>query len=689
VPRFLFLTAGLIAFSPTVRADEAIAPETVELVKKATVYIRIETDTWISSGTGFVISSDEKNVLIATNHHVALPTPPAGSRPAPTGKTSPITVVFDSGMKTQQSYTGTVVAADAEKDLAVVRVGRTKNLVRPIPYEEPVKLVETMQVYTFGFPFGELLASDKGFPTITIGKASVSSFRNGPDGELARVQIDGNLNPGNSGGPVVDSKGRLVGIAKSILRDGQGIGFAIPASDLTRLLQGRLGRVKVTSKKQTDSLATVRIEVDLIDPMESLRAATAYYLVVPPKTKRPEIEALDKHPGSKKLALNIEKSVGTAEFSLPTGEGEVMIQVMAEPAGKAVIANRVRAYSLAAVPKIYLSDLKEYAFVSGPPGWSFGKNGDLGNPEHAAIQVNGNQFTKGLGMHPPNPGKYTQISYNLSENAKEFRGSVALDDTVGGASASPVFFEVLGDKTSLWKSKPIQKSGLVEDFEIDVSGVKLLQLRVHAQGRSNFRCAGVWLDPYLADADSLFPDPKPKAAENPKVAGSPKIAEREKVPENPRIEGKGIVYLSDLKESDFVPGPGWGWGFGKNGDLGNMEHTPIQLNGTKYTKGLGMHPPDLGKYTQISYTLTEKAKKLKGSAGVDDSSLGASSPILFEVWGDKKSLWKSKPIQKKTDVEAFEINVTGIKALQLRVSLDGGSHRGCHAVWLDPYIVEE
>ena len=50
----------------------------------------------------------------------------------------------------------------------------------------------------------------------------------------------------------------------------------------------------------------------------------------------------------------------------------------------------------------------------------------------------------------------------------------------------------------LGKSKQIQDTKDTEDFEIDVSGIKLLQLRVSVEGRNtNFRCYPVWLDPYI------------------------------------------------------------------------------------------------------------------------------------------------------------------------------------------------
>jgi hypothetical protein len=180
----------------------------------------------------------------------------------------------------------------------------------------------------------------------------------------------------------------------------------------------------------------------------------------------------------------------------------------------------------------------------------------------------------------------------------------------------------------------------------------------------------------------------PRPGDNtPKPAGKGNQDQKPKVTENPVLTDKGISYLSDLKEFDYIPGAD-GWGFGKNGDLGDSRHSRIQTKNTIYTKALGMHPPNRGKYTQISYDLSEKAQEFKGAAAMSDSSHAASS-VRFEVFGDKQSLWKSKLIQKLGDVDEFTIDVGGIKLLQLRVYVEGPNNFYCDAVWLDPYIVEE
>ena len=220
-----------------------------------------------------------------------------------------------------------------------------------------------MPVYTFGFPFGTALSITDGNPAVTVGRATVSSLRNSPDGELAVIQIDGNLNPGNSGGPVVDAKGGLVGVAVATVRNGQGIGFAVPAAELAKLMRGRVGRVSVAPRKEADGTATVRIEAELIDPAERLASAVAHYLVLSPGTKRPDTTALDKHPGSKTVGLTVGKGTAAAEFKLPAAEGEILVQVAAGAAGQAGETAPVRAFSLVAGPSA--------AALAGPPpaGW--------------------------------------------------------------------------------------------------------------------------------------------------------------------------------------------------------------------------------------------------------------------------------------------------------------------------------
>ncbi|VTR96086.1 trypsin-like serine protease with c-terminal pdz domain : Trypsin-like serine protease with C-terminal PDZ domain OS=Singulisphaera acidiphila (strain ATCC BAA-1392 / DSM 18658 / VKM B-2454 / MOB10) GN=Sinac_0451 PE=4 SV=1: Trypsin_2 [Gemmata massiliana] len=358
MPRALLFVAALVVGTLSTRADEGLTPETVTAVKRAAVFVRVEGTDWGASGSGFVVAADKERVLIVTNHHVAL------KRPAGRPKPPELSVVFGSGTAAEREYPATVVGADEERDLAVLRVTGVKDPPEPIAYANPPKPVETMGVFSFGYPLGQALAVRKGFPAVTVGKASVSSLREGDDGELAVIQIDGNLNPGNSGGPVVDSKGRLVGVAVARARDGQGIGFVIPGAEVTRLMAGRIGAVRVVPGKRGDGKPSARIEAELVDPAGALRTATAYYVIVPPNEKGPGAAALDTHPGARKLELKVDKGTATGELALEKAEGSVVVQVVGARAhGAGPVATRARAFALA--PGVRPEDLTGPA----PAGW--------------------------------------------------------------------------------------------------------------------------------------------------------------------------------------------------------------------------------------------------------------------------------------------------------------------------------
>jgi S1-C subfamily serine protease len=273
---------------PGLAGPEPVQPGNVEAgigrhladLKAATVFIRVETDRVSASGSGFLIRVDAGTGLVVTNNHVI---DPEGALPAPgraragRGRRPAVTLVFHSGTRQEFSTGGEIVARDVEHDLAVVRVRTSQPLPRPIELGQPPPLVETLPVYVFGFPFGKALASNRRNPEITVGKGSVSSIRRDEREQITGVQIDGALNPGNSGGPVVDADGRLVGVAVAAIR-GANIGMAIPSPLVTAMLDGSAGRATLTLKKIVAGQASVEVEVPLIDPLERIGSISFLYL---------------------------------------------------------------------------------------------------------------------------------------------------------------------------------------------------------------------------------------------------------------------------------------------------------------------------------------------------------------------------------------------------------------------------
>jgi S1-C subfamily serine protease len=257
----------------------SIPLETMRALKAATTFIKVEYPGEAASGSGFLIRAQGDTGYVVTNHHVItpekdVPRPRFGPRFrfVPAGKPT-ITVVFASGTREEEAARAEVAADDGDADLAVLRVRGVRSWPRPFDFRQQPPLVETMPIYLFGFPFGEALAMHKGNPAITVGKGAVSSIRLDDRGELALVQIDGDVNPGNSGGPVVDARGQLVGVTVAKVRN-TNIGLAVPAQQLVRLLAGRASMGRVMSRAVDNATTEVQVEARVQDPLGALRGVS-------------------------------------------------------------------------------------------------------------------------------------------------------------------------------------------------------------------------------------------------------------------------------------------------------------------------------------------------------------------------------------------------------------------------------
>ncbi len=167
-----------------------------------------------SLGSGFIVSADG---YVVTNNHVI--SPPSDSN-GPRGTVEEITVTMPDGTE----YPAELIGNDAASDLAVLKINRGE----PFPF---VKFGDSAQarvgdwVIAIGNPFG--LGG-----TVTSGIVS-AVYRNAGGGAYDRyLQTDASINRGNSGGPLFDMQGNVIGINNAIFSPSGGnvgIGFAIPA----------------------------------------------------------------------------------------------------------------------------------------------------------------------------------------------------------------------------------------------------------------------------------------------------------------------------------------------------------------------------------------------------------------------------------------------------------------------------
>ncbi|MFG2011685.1 trypsin-like peptidase domain-containing protein [Micromonospora sp. NPDC048868] len=211
------------------RRPESLAG-VAERVLPSVVTVRVAGLGGTSEGSGFIASADGH---VITNDHVV-----AGA----TGKAS---VVFNDG----SSAPATVVGQDPESDIAVIKVSRTG--LRPVEFGDSDALAVGDPVLAMGSPLS--LAN-----TVTAGIVSAldrtmrAGEPGGPTRYYAAIQTDAAVNHGNSGGPLVDGAGRVIGVnstIKSLVSEGQeagniGLAFAIPINQAKRITQDIIGTGK-------------------------------------------------------------------------------------------------------------------------------------------------------------------------------------------------------------------------------------------------------------------------------------------------------------------------------------------------------------------------------------------------------------------------------------------------------------
>ena len=293
------------------------------------------------SGSAFCI---DKGGFFVTNDHVV-----RGLK-----ADQKITLVLNSGEDDEKVLEASVVRKDPAQDLALLHVKGASNLTALEPGHIE-GLNETMQVCAFGYPFGTYLAGkEEKYPSISVNVGRVTALRKTKK-HLNAIQLDAQLNGGNSGGPVLDTEGRVVGIVKSGIR-GAGVNFAIPVNELNNMLdtpeieftppaiaakdQGKPAKFSVRLVSFGKKTPKYTVEIALSGPSDRRLSAKldgkgTYTLttVVVPAAKDPRT-----------VPLNIIFAMGriqcsTADFSLKVGKDTVRLSQVREirPGPKTVV----------------------------------------------------------------------------------------------------------------------------------------------------------------------------------------------------------------------------------------------------------------------------------------------------------------------------------------------------------------
>lgn len=134
-----------------------------------------------------------------------------------------------------KSFQAQRVGEDMSSDLAVIRIEAPPEMLHPVEIGDSTRLKVGQRAFAVGNPFG----LERTLTTGVISSLNRSLPSRNRRAMRSIIQIDAAVNPGSSGGPLLDSRGRLVGMTTAIAsRTGQntGVGFAIPASTIARNL---------------------------------------------------------------------------------------------------------------------------------------------------------------------------------------------------------------------------------------------------------------------------------------------------------------------------------------------------------------------------------------------------------------------------------------------------------------------
>lgn len=283
----------------------------------------LQIQTREGSGSGSVL---DKAGLILTNQHVI-----DGARE--------ISVRMFNGL----SYPAALVGQDPDTDIAILKIDAPAEELFPIEWGDSQPLRVGQRIYAIGNPFGL---------ERTMSTGMISSLNRQIPSEQRRtmrslIQLDASLNQGNSGGPLLNTSGQLIGMNTAIMSsdgDSAGVGFAIPETTLERIVpqlvkNGKVIRPAIGITRVYESERGLLIVTVTEGGPADLAGLTGFRVVTKPYRQGPYLfEQTSIDPSSADLIISVDgKPVSSADTLLAVIEtrqpGDV-VQVLIERDGR-------------------------------------------------------------------------------------------------------------------------------------------------------------------------------------------------------------------------------------------------------------------------------------------------------------------------------------------------------------------
>jgi len=245
-------------YDDLVAVYESCADSCVTILCTVEINTGFYPQTGQSLGSGFIIEGSKdgkKGFYIVTNHHVV------------DGATE-IEVKYNDG----ELYKATLLGSDELTDIAVLRTERTD--VKPIPMGDSKELKVGQTVVAIGTPSAEVLQNTMSYGIISGLNRDIQMTND--YGTVVKtmtvIQTTATLNPGNSGGPLINMAGQVIGInAMKLMQDYEGIGFALPSTEASYIINSLIQHGKVVNGGDSFVSGTAQLGVSGYTVTDSIR----------------------------------------------------------------------------------------------------------------------------------------------------------------------------------------------------------------------------------------------------------------------------------------------------------------------------------------------------------------------------------------------------------------------------------
>lgn len=221
-------TTATVAESDTAKVIAAVSPSVVSIMTETSTRNFFGQQSVSSgAGTGFILSHDG---YVVTNKHVV-------------DNSGRITVMLSDGTRYENVP---LVDADPNNDIAFLKIPDVNNL-SPVKLGDSKALSIGQSVIAIGNALGTFQNTVTTGIVSGVGRSITASDSTGSSTEslIDMIQTDASINQGNSGGPLINSLGEVIGVNTAVSQAGQGIGFAIPISSIKGVVKQLLKTGKV------------------------------------------------------------------------------------------------------------------------------------------------------------------------------------------------------------------------------------------------------------------------------------------------------------------------------------------------------------------------------------------------------------------------------------------------------------